>query len=417
MYRCFTRAADAEFIQSIKLRIAIQAMQRIEKVYEAPCDGFQFLHKKVLYRVRGQGSRSAFVLERSVHMWYNITPMEKIDMKNLSKDELKAELTKLGEEPYRAAQIFRWLYKEEAASFEQMTDLSKELREKLKDRFRLTRMALLDSKHSLVDGTTKYLFKLEDKNTIESVFLPEPKRVTLCLSSQVGCKFKCSFCASAPFGFVRNLKTSEILDEVLAIKERNRGVIVTNIVFMGIGEPLDNYDNVMKAVRILNDRDGFGIGARRITISTCGLIPAMERLAGEKLQIELSVSLHSADDKVRSGLVPVNKVYPLKDLVSACKDYTKKTGRIITFEYVLLKGVNCSEEDAMKLVRLLKGVKAKVNTISYNQIRAKGYEAPSTEEVMDFMRILKTHHIEAMHRKSKGEDIDAGCGQLRISNL
>jgi len=343
--------------------------------------------------------------------------MEKIDIKNLSKDELKAELVKIGEEPYRAVQIFRWLYKEGATSFDQMTDLSKELREKLKNRFHMTRLVLLDSKHSLIDGTTKYLFKLEDQNTIESVFLPKPKRATLCLSSQVGCKFKCSFCASAPFGFVRNLITSEILDEVLAIKNHNKGAVITNIVFMGIGEPLDNYENVMKAVRMLNNKDAFGIGARRITISTCGLIPAMARLSNEDLQIELSVSLHSADDKVRSSLIPVNKTYPLKDLISACKNYTKKTNRIITFEYVLLKGVNSSEEDAMKLVKLLKGTRAKVNTISYNQIRAKGYEAPSPEEVKNFMRILKTHRIEAMHRKSKGEDIDAGCGQLRISNL
>ncbi|MFA5500629.1 MAG: 23S rRNA (adenine(2503)-C(2))-methyltransferase RlmN [Candidatus Omnitrophota bacterium] len=343
--------------------------------------------------------------------------MEKIDIKNLSKAELKAELVKIGEEPYRAIQIFRWLYKEGATSFDQMTDLSKGLRDKLKNHFHMTRLALLDSKHSLIDGTIKYLFKLEDQNTIESVFLPEPKRVTLCLSSQVGCKFKCSFCASAPFGFVRNLKTSEILDEILTIKSHNKGTVITNIVFMGIGEPLDNYENVMKAVRMLNDKDAFGVGARRITISTCGLIPAMEKLSKEDLQIELSVSLHSADDKVRSSLVPVNKVYPLKDLISACRNYTKKTNRIITFEYVLLKGVNSSEEDAMKLVRLLKGTRAKVNTISYNQIRAKGYEAPSPEEVKNFMRILKTHRIEAMHRKSKGEDIDAGCGQLRISNL
>jgi 23S rRNA (adenine2503-C2)-methyltransferase len=186
---------------------------------------------------------------------------------------------------------------------------------------------------------------------------------------------------------------------------------------MGIGEPLDNYENVMKAVRMLNDKDAFGVGARRITISTCGLIPAMEKLSKEDIQIELSVSLHSADDEVRSSLVPVNKVYPLKDLILACRNYTKKTNRIITFEYVLLKGVNSSEGDAMKLVRLLKGTHAKVNTISYNQIRAKGYEAPPPEEVKNFMRILKTHRIEAMHRKSKGEDIDAGCGQLRISNL
>ena len=343
--------------------------------------------------------------------------MEKIDIKDLSKDELKKELVALGEEPYRAAQVFRWLYKTPVKSFDDMTDLGKELRQNLKNRFYLTRMGLLDTKRSLVDGTTKYLFKLEDANTIESVFIPEGKRITLCLSSQVGCRFGCSFCASAPFGFVRNLKASEILDEVLSIKSYNRDSAITNIVFMGIGEPLDNYDNVMKAAHILNDEDAFMIGARKITVSTCGLIPGIERLSGEKLQLELSVSLHSADSKVRDKLVPVNKKYPLKDLIAACRDYTEKTNRIITFEYVLMKDVNCSEKDAIALAALLKGMKCKVNTISYNQIRAKGYEAPSGGDVKDFVRILKDRRITVTHRKSKGEDIDAGCGQLRISKF
>jgi 23S rRNA (adenine2503-C2)-methyltransferase len=349
-----------------------------------------------------------------MEIWYNITPMGKLDIKNLSKDELKAELVRLGGAPYRAAQVFRWLYKEGANSFDEMTDLSKALREKLKNNFHMTKMVLLDSKHSLIDGTTKYLFKLEDQNTIESVFLPEPKRTTLCLSSQVGCRFCCSFCASSPFGFVRNLKASEILDEVISIKSHNKDAVITNIVFMGIGEPFDNYDNVLKAIRILNDEDAFRIGARKITLSTCGIIPGIEKLSNEKLQIELSVSLHSANDLIRSKLVPINKIYPIKDLITACKGYTKKTKRMVTFEYVLIKDVNCSKDDALKLAGLLKGMMCKVNTISYNQIKAKGYEAPSNDDVKDFMRILKAKNIEAMHRKSKGEDIDAGCGQLRI---
>ncbi|MBI5124311.1 MAG: 23S rRNA (adenine(2503)-C(2))-methyltransferase RlmN [Candidatus Omnitrophica bacterium] len=244
--------------------------------------------------------------------------MHKTDIKNLSRDELKEELERLGGEEYRARQIFRWLYKIGVKSFEEMTDLTKDLREKLKDKFYLTKPALLDTKRSLVDGTTKYLFKLEDYNTIETVFIPEGMRGTICLSSQVGCKFGCSFCASAPFGFVRNLKASEILDEVLFVKNHNPASHITNIVFMGIGEPLDNYDNVMKAIRILNNADAFKIGARKITISTCGIIPGIERLSGEKLQIELSVSLHSANDLIRSKLVPINKAYPLKDIISAC---------------------------------------------------------------------------------------------------
>ncbi len=343
--------------------------------------------------------------------------MIKIDIKNLSKDELKAALAGIGEEPYRAAQVFRWLYKTGAKSFDEMTDLGKDLREKLKNNFHLTKLALLDLKRSLVDGTTKYLFKLEDSNTIESVFLPERSRATLCLSSQVGCKFGCSFCASSSLGFTRDLKTSEILDECLFIKSYNRDVSITNIVFMGIGEPLDNYDNVMKAIRILNDEDSFYIGARKITISTCGIIPGIQKLCSEKLQIELSVSLHSADDKVRSKILPITKIYPLKDLISACKDFTRRTKRIITFEYVLIKDTNVSQEDAEKLARLLRGMTCKVNTISYNEIRAKGYAAPSNIEVKNFIAVLKKSGVNVMHRKSKGEDIDAGCGQLRISKL
>jgi 23S rRNA (adenine2503-C2)-methyltransferase len=343
--------------------------------------------------------------------------MSKIDIKNISKDELIKALVKIGEKPYRATQIFRWLYKAGVKSFDEMTDLNKELREKLKDEFHITKISALDSKRSLIDGTTKYLLKLEDSHTIESVFLPEDERTTLCLSSQVGCKFGCSFCASAPFGFVRNLKASEILDEILFIKSHNKDRAITNIVFMGIGEPLDNYNNVMRAIRILNDEDAFKIGARKITISTCGIIPGMEKMAGEKLQIELAVSLHSPDDKIRSKIVPINKRYPLHDLITACKEYTTQTKRIITFEYILIKGVNASEGDAFKLAKLLTGLNCKVNIISYNQIKAKGYEAPSTEDVKNFFRTLKSRGINVMLRKSKGEDIDAGCGQLRISKL
>ena len=355
--------------------------------------------------------------------------MAKVDIKNISKDELIKELVRMGEKPYRAAQIFRWLYKTPVNSFDEMTDLNKELREKLEEKFHITKIVSLDSKRSFSDGTTKYLLKLEDSHTIESVLLPEDERTTLCLSSQVGCKFGCSFCASAPFGFVRNLKASEILDEVLFIKAHNKDRAITNIVFMGIGEPLDNYNNVMRAIRILNDEDAFKIGARKITISTCGITPGIEKLVDEKLQVELSVSLHSADDKIRSKLVPINKRYPLSDLIGVCKDYTKRTKRIITFEYILIKGVNASEGDAFKLARLLTGMMCKVNIISYNQInsvrnfgisngvKAKVYEVPAIDGVKDFIRVLKSRGMNVMLRKSKGEDIDAGCGQLRISKL
>jgi 23S rRNA (adenine2503-C2)-methyltransferase len=335
----------------------------------------------------------------------------------MSKEELEELLAGIGEKKFRAQQIYRWLYKAGVKSFDEMADIPAGLRDVLRSRCHISKVVQLDLRRSLSDGTTKYLLKLEDGNTIETVFLPETKRNTICLSSQVGCKFTCSFCASAPFGFARNLTTSEILDEVLFIKRENPSSPVTNLVFMGIGEPFDNYENVMKAVRILNNKDAFNIGARKITLSTCGIIPGIKRLEGEKLQVELSVSLHSADDGIRSKLVPVNKRYPIKDLMASCKEYTKNTNRIITFEYILIKDVNSSKEDALKLASLLKGMKCKVNAISYNLIRAKEHKEPSPPEAKAFMDILKARGIIATHRKSRGEDIDAGCGQLRISRL
>ncbi len=343
--------------------------------------------------------------------------MDKIGIKDLTKTELEAKLKALGAEGYRAKQIFRWLYKVGVKSFDEMADIPDSLRHTLKTSFHITHPVLLDSKSSKSDRTTKYLLKLEDGNTIETVFLSESDRATMCLSTQVGCKFSCSFCASAPFGFVRNLKVSEILDEALFIKMKNPQVPITNLVFMGIGEPLDNYDNVLRAIRLFNDPDAFNIGARRITISTCGIIPGIKKLEKEGLQIELSVSLHSADDTLRSKLVPINKRYPVKELMAACKEYTEQTNRVITFEYILIKGANASSEDALKISKLLKGVKCKVNTIAYNSIRIKDYTNPSQTDIRNFIKILKDGGVNVTHRKSKGEDIDAGCGQLRISRL
>lgn len=343
--------------------------------------------------------------------------MDKVDIKSLSREELESSLKKIEIEPYRAKQILRWLYKAGVKSFDEMTDLSYEARDILKSNFHIPHLVLSDSKHSVLDGTAKYLFRLEDGNTVETVFLPEDKRNTACLSSQVGCKYACSFCASAPFGFVRNLKPSEILNQVLMIKSKNAPSPLSNIVFMGIGEPLDNYDNVIKAIRIFNNRDAFNIGARKITISTCGIIPGIKRLEKEGIQVELSVSLHSARDDVRSKLVPINKRYPLRELMASCRDYIKKTNRVITFEYILIRGVNSSPEDARGLASLIKGLKCKVNTIACNRVMPGGCEGPSEEEAALFMKALKKSGVNAIRRKSRGEDIDAGCGQLRISRL
>ncbi|MDD5136250.1 MAG: 23S rRNA (adenine(2503)-C(2))-methyltransferase RlmN [Candidatus Omnitrophica bacterium] len=343
--------------------------------------------------------------------------MNRIRIKDLSAQELGHALEEANNPSYRARQIFRWLYKDGVGSFDQMTDIPAPLRSALDSKFRISFSEAIDLKRSLSDGTTKYLFRLEDANTIETVLIPEGERNTICLSSQVGCKFACGFCASAPFGFVRNLSQAEIIDEAIAVKKANAGISINNLVFMGIGEPFDNYDNVLRAIRVFNHRDAFNIGARKITISTCGIVPGIEALAKEGMQLELSVSLHAADDGIRSKILPVNKRYPLKDLIAACKDYIRATNRIITFEYVLISGVNSSGEDAAKLAGLLKRIKCKVNVISYNKVPGRPYETPSESETRIFMKALKDSGLNAIHRKPKGEDIDAGCGQLRISRL
>ncbi len=341
--------------------------------------------------------------------------MDKLDVKNLSKEEIKHSLVKAGQPAYRAGQIYRWLYRIGSKDFSQMVNVPSPLRRDLSDRFYISQPKLLNAKRSDVDGTSKYLLMLEDRNTIETVYLPEKKRASICISSQVGCKYACRFCASGACGFVRDLEVSEILNQVLFLKVDER-LTITNIVFMGIGEPLDNYDNVMKAIRILNDRDGLDMGARRMTISTCGIIPGIRRLSDEGIQVELSVSLHSASDKIRSELMPINKKYPLDDLMRCCRDYIKKTKRIITFEYVMIKGLNGSRRDAAELAKLLKNIKCKVNLIAYNEISLSGFSPPADKERKIFVSTLRRRGVNAILRKSRGEDIDAGCGQLRISH-
>ncbi len=339
---------------------------------------------------------------------------DKKDLKDYSKEELKRLFTGCGYPPYRAVQVFKWLHAKGLNRIEEMNDLPLGLRSELDREFYISALRLLDERRSSIDGTVKYLLKLKDSHAIETAYLPEGRRATVCVSSQVGCKRSCAFCASAGLGFARNLTAAEIVNEVLYILKERR-LPVTNIVFMGIGEPFDNYGNVIKAVRIMNDPDGLNIGARKITISTCGLIPGIERLSREGIQVELSVSLHSPDDDTRSELVPANRKYPLRNLIETCREYIKKTGRVITFEYVLIKGMNSGPADVKKLAGLLEGMKCKVNLIAYNQIKALGFEAPSQEKARLFLKSLKSEGINATLRKSRGEDIDAGCGQLRIS--
>jgi len=335
------------------------------------------------------------------------------DITGLSFDELKELLVKFGQHDYHTQQIFSWVYKKGIIEFDKMSDLSRDLRERLKDNFSICDLELAEIQES-TDGTQKFLFRLKDGNFIEAVAIPTEKRLTGCISAQVGCKFACRFCSSGLLGFKRNLDTGEIINEVLYLKNNSCGKLLTHIVFMGTGEPLDNYDNVLKAIRIINSGYGLNIGARRITISTCGIIPAIKRLAGEGLQIELSVSLHAGDDETRLKLMPINKIYPLKELIPACREYIKKTNRQITFEYVMVKGINSHLQDAMKLCKILKGLDCKINLIPFNPVKEGKFYPPDKGDILLFKERLLKSGVNVTLRKSRGQDIEAACGQLRL---
>ncbi len=335
------------------------------------------------------------------------------DIKGLELKELEEILTAWGQRPFHARQIFSWVYKKGVMDFEAMSDLSSDLRARLKESFYILSLNLIKRIKSH-DGTEKFLFKLKDDNLIEAVIIPAEKRITGCISTQVGCKFACRFCASGKFGFKRNLTSSEIIEEVLYLKNNSEGKKLTHLVFMGIGEPLDNYDFVLKAIRMINSPHTFNIGARRITISTSGVIPAIKKLSGEGLQIELSVSLHAADDKTRSKLMPINKIYPVKDLIAACREYISKTDRQITFEYVLIKDINSGLQDALKLSKILKVLNCKVNLIPCNAIKELKVEPPKKSEILLFRDYLLKSDINVTLRRPRGQDIEAACGQLRL---
>jgi len=346
------------------------------------------------------------------HFYVIISQMK--DIKELAPEELKEVLSAWQEKPFHTGQIFSWIYKRGVADFQLMSDLSAPLRKKLKENFSVRGLKPVEKLESS-DGTEKFLFALKDGNLIEAVVIPAEGRVTACLSTQAGCKYRCSFCASGLGGFKRNLSCGEILEELLYLENSYKKKKITHVVFMGTGEPLDNYDNLLRAVRMINSKEAFDIGARRITVSTCGIIPGIKKLAQENLQIELSISLHAADEKLRSRLLPVNKIYPLKELIPAARDYTQKTNRQITFEYVLIKGVNSDLQNAQKLVKLLQGLRlAKVNLIPSNFIKECGVEPPGKLEILFFKDYIIKHGLHATLRKSRGEDIEAACGQLRF---
>lgn len=337
------------------------------------------------------------------------------NIKDYNLDELKEELKKIGEKPFRAEQIFKWIYESRVSSFDEMTNLSLELREKLKENYTIKQFNIL-KKQVASDGTKKYLFDVLDGNAIETVLMEYHHGYSICVSSQIGCKMGCKFCASTGIPFIRNLSTGEIVEQIMAV-ERDENIRISNIVFMGIGEPLDNYDNVVGAIRIINNPKGLNIGARHISISTSGLVPKIYKLAEENIQCTLSISLHATTNEQRSQMMPVNDAYKLEELLQACRDYIEKTHRRISFEYALAKENNDNLEDAKQLVKLLKGMICHVNLIPINKIENGAYMKSSNENIMKFRDYLNDHGIVATIRRELGSDIDAACGQLRRKNL
>lgn len=337
------------------------------------------------------------------------------NIKDYNLDELQEELINMGEKKFRAEQIFKWIYKEKVKSFDEMTNLSIELREKLKENYTMCNYNILKKQESK-DGTKKYLFDVLDGNAIETVLMQYHHGKTVCVSSQIGCKMGCKFCASTGIQFVRNLTAGEIVEQILAV-EQDINDKISNIVFMGIGEPLDNYDNVIKAIKIMNNPKGIEIGTRHISISTSGLVPRIYDLANEKIQCTLSISLHATTDEKRSSMMPVNNRYNIEELMKACKDYIKITNKRISFEYALAKDNNDNLEDAQRLVDLLKGMLCHVNLIPINKIENGKFSKSTNENILKFRDFLNEHGIVATVRRELGSDIDAACGQLRRKNL
>ncbi|WHE08246.1 23S rRNA (adenine(2503)-C(2))-methyltransferase RlmN [Thermoanaerobacterium thermosaccharolyticum] len=337
-----------------------------------------------------------------------------VDLKNMTIDELEKFFIDIGETKYRAKQVFQWIYRG-VTNFDDMTDLKKELRQKLKNIAYISSLKIARKLVSDVDETAKYLFLLEDENIVEGVAIKYSFGNTSCISTQVGCNMKCSFCASGIEGKARNLNASEMVDEVL-IMNNDYGKI-SNIVLMGSGEPFDNYDEVMKFIKIVNNPFGMGIGIRHITISTCGIVPKIYDFANEGLGVNLSISLHAPTDDLRTQLMPINKVYPIKDLIKACKYYIDKTHRRVTFEYSLIKDVNDSYEMSVKLSKLLKGLLCHVNLIPINYVGEIGYKKADNGKIMAFKNTLEENGITCTVRRELGSDIDAACGQLRRKYL
>jgi 23S rRNA (adenine2503-C2)-methyltransferase len=339
----------------------------------------------------------------------------KINIKSLPREELRSRLVDMGLKKYRADQVLTWIYSQFARSFEDMTNIKKTERDALSSVFTIPSPEILRTEIS-EDGTRKFLFALEDKHSIESVLIPDEDRQTLCISSQVGCQQACRFCLTGSGGFTRNLRAHEIADQVLEISRilsQDGGRGITNIVLMGMGEPLANFDEVVKAITVITSDTGLGFSPRRVTLSTAGLTPGIGDLGKSGVKVNLAVSLNATTDEVRDRIMPVNRRYPIKELLAACRRFPLEPRRRITFEYVLLKNVNDSEDDALRLTMLLRGVKSKVNLIPFNPFPGSRFKRPDDASVRRFQKILLDHRYTAPIRGSRGRDISAACGQLR----
>lgn len=340
---------------------------------------------------------------------------DKTDILGMSLEEIEKMFQSLSLEKYRAKQVFQWLHKG-VTSFEDMTNLSKQLRQILSQYFYINMPMQYDKFISKQDETTKYLLSLNDGNIIESVLMKYKHGNSVCISSQVGCRMGCKFCASTGLGFVRNLTVSEMLGQVLHI-QKDSGQRISNIVVMGIGEPLENYDNLIKFIKIVNHTDGLNIGVRHISVSTCGLVPEILKLSKEGLPITLSISLHAPNDEIRSKLMPVNKIYNIDILLDTCKIYTEATKRRITFEYAMIMGINDSEDNARELALKLKGMLCHVNIIPVNEVHGTGFKKTNRKNIDKFKNILEMNGIQTTVRRELGSDIEAACGQLRKNIL
>ncbi len=338
--------------------------------------------------------------------------MDKKDIKSYTFAELKQEIENIGEKTFRAKQIYEWLHVKLADTFEEMTNLSKALREKLEAQYEIPMVQMLERQISKLDGTNKFLFQLQDGHVVESVLMKYKHGNSVCISSQVGCRMGCRFCASTIGGLERNLKVSEMLGQIYQIQKIS-GERVSNVVVMGTGEPLDNYDNFVKFIHMLTDEHGLNISQRNVTVSTCGIIPNMKRLAEEEFQITLALSLHGSTQEKRQTLMPIANKYELSEVLQACDYYFEKTGRRVTFEYSLVHGVNDSRKDAEELAEILKRRNCHLNLIPVNPIKERNFEKPSKKSAENFKNMLEKSGINVTIRREMGSDIDGACGQLR----